>query len=447
MSIEQKIAEILAESNKDETQIEAEAFAENAEDDVEIVAEGEMPPALKKAIAKKNGDDEDEEDDEEDEEKLDEAVDGGGKNAHFKHDPISTNKDDYEGYKSPIGKEVKAAKEFNRHSEEIVGYKKKAQEALKKGDKHGYHSHMANHHDQAVNFHYDSEEHPQRHIHPANEEDHGTDIAHSEARDYHETQAEKYKKKGMKEQYEEYSTFDIAEDVSALVNGEDLSEEFKTKAATIFEAAIVTRVKSEVARLEEEFAAELEEAIADNKEGLVEKVDGYLNYVVEQWINNNEIALENGMKSEILEGFVSGLKGLFEEHYIDIPEEKFDVLGSLEQDKADLEEKLNEQLAANVELNKVINESTRKEILSVTASNMTETEKEKFFGLAEELSFEDAETFEKKVQTIRENYFTGKTSTTNVNSVVTDEPIETIKEEVKLNGSMSQYVNTLNYLK
>lgn len=342
MSIEQKIAEILAESNKDETQIEAteietEALAENAEDDVEIVAEGEMPPALKKAIAKKNGDDEDEEDDEEDD---------------------------------------------------------------------------------------------------------------SDDSDEDEVVMKKESKKMKKEEVEtESNAIDVKEDVAALVNGEDLSEEFKTKAATIFEAAIVTRVKSEVARLEEEFAAKLEEATADNKEGLVEKVDGYLNYVVEQWINNNEIALENGMKSEILEGFVSGLKGLFEEHYIDIPEEKFDVLGSLEQDKADLEEKLNEQLAANVELNKVINESARKEILSVTASNMTETEKEKFFGLAEELSFEDAETFEKKVQTIRENYFTGKTSTTNVNSVVTDEPIETIKEEVKLNGSMSQYVNTLNYLK
>ena len=153
------------------------------------------------------------------------------------------------------------------------------------------------------------------------------------------------------------------------------------------------------------------------------------------------------MKSDILEGFVSGLKGLFEEHYIDIPEEKFDVLGSLEQENADLEEKLNEQLAANVELNKVINEAARKDILHTTAENMTETEKEKFFGLAEEISFEDAETFEKKLQTIRENYFTGKTSTTNVNSVVTDSPIEELKEEVKLDSTMSKYVNTLNYLK
>ncbi|NDB58988.1 hypothetical protein EB001_11105 [bacterium] len=238
------------------------------------------------------------------------------------------------------------------------------------------------------------------------------------------------------------------EDVDALVNGEDLSEEFKAKAATIFEAAIVTRVKEEVTRLQEEFDAKLEEAVAQNQEGLVEKVDGYLSYVAEQWMENNEIALESGMKSDILEGFVSGLKGLFEEHYIDIPEEKFDVLGSMEETLADLQAKLDEQVAVNVELSKVINEATRESIIADGAEGLAETDKEKFFGLAEELAFEDSESFAKKVQTIRENYFTNKASTI-VESVVTDTPVENLTEEVKkpVDPSISKYMSVLNNIK
>jgi hypothetical protein len=238
------------------------------------------------------------------------------------------------------------------------------------------------------------------------------------------------------------------EDVEALVNGEDLSEEFKVKAATIFEAAIVTRVKEEVSRLEEEFEARLQEEAAKNQEGLVEKVDGYLSYVAEQWIANNEIALESGMKSEILEGFVSGLKGLFEEHYIDIPEEKFDVLGAQEETIAELQAKLDEQVAANVEMAKVINEATREAIIADGAEGLAETDKEKFFGLAEELAFEDAESFETKVKTIRENYFTNKASTI-VESVVTDTPVEMIAEEVKkpVDPSISKYMSVLNNIK
>ena len=239
------------------------------------------------------------------------------------------------------------------------------------------------------------------------------------------------------------------EDVEALVNGEDLSEEFKVKAATIFEAAIVTRVKEEVSRLEEEFEAKLAEQAAKNQEGLVEKVDGYLSYVAEQWIANNEIALESGMKSEILEGFVSGLKGLFEEHYIDIPEEKFDVLGAQEETIAELQAKLDEQVAANVEMAKVINEATREAIIADGAEGLAETDKEKFFGLAEELAFEDAESFETKVKTIRENYFTNKASTTIVESVVTDTPVENLTEEVKkpVDPSISKYMSVLNNIK
>jgi hypothetical protein len=242
------------------------------------------------------------------------------------------------------------------------------------------------------------------------------------------------------------SAVNFKEDVEALVNGEDLTEEFKQKAATIFEAAIINRVKQEVTRLEEEFEAKLVEQAAKNQEGLVEKVDGYLDYVVEQWIANNEIALESGMKSEILEGFVSGLKGLFEEHYIDIPEEKFDVLGALEEENADLQAKLDEQVAANVEMAKVINEATRDSIIADGAEGLSDTDKEKFFGLAEELSFDNSESFETKVKTIRENYFTNKASTI-VESVVTDTPIEMIAEEKAVDPSVKRYMSALNNIK
>ena len=236
------------------------------------------------------------------------------------------------------------------------------------------------------------------------------------------------------------------EDMDALFNGEELTEEFKEKATTIFEAAVMTRINEAFATIEEEFEARLQEEAAKNQEGLVEKVDGYLNYIVEQWFTQNEIALESGMKSEILEGFVSGLKGLFEEHYIDIPEEKFDVLGAQEEAISELQAKLDEQVAANVELNKALNESTRNEIVDGALDGLTETDKEKFLGLAEELAFEDSESFSKKVQTIRENYFTNKASTL-VESVVTDTPVETLTEEKAVDPSIRKYMSVLNNIK
>jgi hypothetical protein len=263
-----------------------------------------------------------------------------------------------------------------------------------------------------------------------------------------------YKKKAMKEEaveeIQEESTeefkVDVSADVAALINGEELTEEFKTKAATIFEAAVVTRVKQEVAKLEEEYASLLSEETAKIAEGVVEKVDGYLNYVVEQWIAQNELALEHGMKSEILEGFVAGLKGLFQEHYIDIPDEKFDVLGEMESKIEELETKLNEQVTANVELNKTVGEMKRTEIVEAACEGLADTEVEKFKGLAEELAYEDVESFKQKVQTIRESYFTTKAQA-DVASVVTDTPVETLVEEKKVDPTMAKYLAALNQFK
>ena len=150
-----------------------------------------------------------------------------------------------------------------------------------------------------------------------------------------------------------------------------------------------------ISALEESNAKSIDEA----KESLVEKVDGYLSYVVEQWISENEIALESGMKSEILDGFINGMKNLFAEHYVDVPEERFDLLGDAQEKVEELEKKLNEQLEANVELNKSVKEMEKAEVLSKASDGMAETDKEKFVGLTEDLSFEDKESFEKKVNT------------------------------------------------
>ena len=240
------------------------------------------------------------------------------------------------------------------------------------------------------------------------------------------------------------------EDIDALVSGEELTEEFKQKAATIFEAAVLTRVKQEVARLDEAYQVQLDERVEEIKEGLVEKVDGYLDYVVEQWMKDNEIALESGMKSEILEGFVSGLKGLFEQHYIEVPEEKFDVLGSMQEQIRGLTTKLDEQVETNIELRNKLAYAQAEAVVRDLAEGLTDTDKDKFFTLVEELEFEGLSSFTKKAQTIRESYFTKKAPIQEAKSyVVTDTPVVLAEETVRkqqVDPQMANYLNVLNNL-
>jgi hypothetical protein len=238
-------------------------------------------------------------------------------------------------------------------------------------------------------------------------------------------------------------TIDVSEDVAALVNGEELSEEFKTKAATIFEAAVVTRVKQEIVKLDEEYESKLAEQVENYKEGLVEKIDGYLNYMVEQWIADNELALESGIKSEIMEDFIEKLKVAFQESYIEIPEERFDVLADMEETLQSLETKLDETVAKNIELTKTINEAARKATVDAFVKDMTDTEVEKFKSLSEELSYDDAESFKKKLQTIHENYFAKKASS-EVKSVVTDSAVEELREEKVIDPNVKAYLNAFN---
>jgi hypothetical protein len=241
----------------------------------------------------------------------------------------------------------------------------------------------------------------------------------------------------------------MKEDIAALVAGEDLTEEFKEKAATIFEAAVMSRVKQEVAKLDEAYEENLLEQVEQIKGSLVEKVDGYLDYVVEQWMEQNEIALESGMKSEILEGFVGGLKSLFEEHYIDIPEEKFDVLGALEDEVENLNNKLNERVATTIELNKQLSKFQIEQVKTELSEGLVDTDKEKFFALVEELEFDGVESFAKKAHTIRGNYFTNKATTTVVESVITDTPVSLTEEApVRKNADprMRGYLSVLDTL-
>ena len=196
------------------------------------------------------------------------------------------------------------------------------------------------------------------------------------------------------------------EHVNALIAGQDdLSEEFKTKAATVFESAVNSKVKEIAEIMEADYNNQIEQDSAKAKEELTEKVDSYLSYVVEEWMKENEIALERGIKGEIAEDFITGLKKLFAEHYIDVPDDKYNVLEDQASKIEDLEKKLNEQIEKNVELNKDNAEKTRNEIMSEVASDLADTAKEKFAKLAEEIEWSDADSFKKKCETIKESYF------------------------------------------
>ena len=220
--------------------------------------------------------------------------------------------------------------------------------------------------------------------------------------DMHADKKDKMMKAGY---HKEESTLDIKADVDALVGDSDLSEEFKQKAATIFEAAIKAKVKEESQRLQGEYETKLKEDTETHKAELVEKVDSYLNYVVEEWMQENKIAIERGIKGEIAEDFIGGLKKLFEDHYIDVPDEKYNVLEDQASKIEDLEQKLNEEIEKNVKLNKDNGELKKEEIIAKSSEDLTDVEAEKFNKLAEEVEYSNEEDFTSKVKTIKESYF------------------------------------------
>ena len=198
---------------------------------------------------------------------------------------------------------------------------------------------------------------------------------------------------------------DVKEDVKALTDGEDLSEEFKAKAATIFESAIKAKLVEEIEKLEGEYETKVAEKVEETKSEIVEKVDAYLNYVVEEWMKENELAIEKGLRAEITEDFIGGLKSLFESHYINVPQEKYDVIETQAAEIEKLKEEVNQSIEKTVELNQKVGEFTRDGIIKEVSSDLAETETEKLKGLAEGIEYKDAESFRKSVETLKNSYF------------------------------------------
>ena len=241
------------------------------------------------------------------------------------------------------------------------------------------------------------------------------------------------------------SEIDVKEDIDALVGDADLSEEFKQKAATIFEAAINSKVKAEQERLQSEYDTKFEEEISKSKSELTEKVDSYLNYVVEEWMKENKLALERGIKGEIAEDFISGLKKLFEDHYIDVPDEKYDVLEDQASKIEDLEKKLNEEIEKNVEMNKVNGTYKRQEIIDEHSKDLADTAKEKFDSLVEGVEYSSEEDFAQKVKTIKESYFEQKAEKSA--SADIDDVAEGDESNADLSDAMAAYTNAISKTK
>ena len=261
-----------------------------------------------------------------------------------------------------------------------------------------------------------------------------------EDEDDEEEEEEMESKKATKESIDQVvDSLDVSDDVNALVDGEELSEEFKTKAATIFESAVKSKVRTELERIQEENDKVIEEMAEQTMTDLVEKVDDYMNYVVEQWMEDNQLAIERGLKGEIAEDFISGLKNLFEDHYIDVPDEKYDILEANLTKIEELEEKLNKQIEENVQLKKAKGELVKESMIADIADGMTDTETEKFQSLVEDVEFSDEDSYKEKLQTIKESYF-GATEV-KTGEVLTEEG--TTETPVDFSDTMSKYMTAI----
>ena len=234
--------------------------------------------------------------------------------------------------------------------------------------------------------------------------------------------------------------YDIESDVDALISGEDLSEEFKEKAKTIFEAAIKSKVNEIKEALESQYVERLNEEIEEIKEEFQDRVDSYLEYVSEEWIEENQLAIEHGLKSELTESFLMGMKQLFEEHYVSIPEDKYDVVHTMVNKLDEMETKLNEQIEKNISLNKRLAESVADGIVSEISEGLTITQKEKLASLAENVEFEGENDFRERVETLKESYFP-RVVNQNRNS---DNLNESVESQPEYTGNMATYLNALS---
>ena len=234
---------------------------------------------------------------------------------------------------------------------------------------------------------------------------------------------------------------DIEEDVNALFGGEDLSEEFKEKAKLVFETALNSKVAEVQEALEAKYQETLEERISEEKASLSERVDNYLEYVADEWFTENTLAIEQGLKTDMTESFLQGMRGLFEEHYVTIPEDKYDVLESMVEKLDDMETKLNEQIEKNINLNSRLGESVANGILESVSEGLASTQKEKLASLSESVEFESEESYREKLETLRESYFSSRTASPAAKS-------ETLSEGVDNSEGVEQHAPAMNaYLK
>ncbi len=244
---------------------------------------------------------------------------------------------------------------------------------------------------------------------------------------------------------EEEESYNVEDDVKALLEGEELSEEFQKKATTIFEAAIKSKVGAIKEELQESYAAALVEELDEIKKGLTERVDSYLEYVCDEWFQENALQVESGLKTEMTESFLEGMKGLFEEHYVTIPEDKYDVLNSMVDKLDEMENKLNEQIDRNVALNRRLAESNADGVFAAVAEGLADTQKEKLATLAENVEFESDTDYREKLETLKESYFPSKASAPKNTSENLSEEVSTeevISEEVA--PRMQAYLDVLS---
>jgi hypothetical protein len=235
--------------------------------------------------------------------------------------------------------------------------------------------------------------------------------------------------------------YNVEEDVNALLAGEELSEEFQEKARTIFEAAINSKVAQIKEQLEAQFAEKFAEEVASAKESLAERVDSYLEYVSDEWMSENQLAVDSGLKTDMTESFLAGMKGLFEEHYVSIPEDKYDVLESMVEKLDDMETKLNEQIEKNISLNSRLSESVAEGVLDQVSEGLAQTQKEKLASLSESVEFESEAQYREKLETLKESYFNQKTVSTQSKTETLSEGVD--ETAAPSTGSMDAYLRAL----
>ena len=257
-----------------------------------------------------------------------------------------------------------------------------------------------------------------------------------------EEEAKESKKKSVKEVKKvTKEDIDVSDDVKALFGEEDLSEEFKESATTIFEAAVVSKINEVLDTVSVDMDAELEAEKEDSIQTLSTRLDDYLEYVVEEWVKENEIAIESGIRAEIVENFMGGLRTLFTENYVDIPEEKVDLVDELAAKVQELEASVNEEMEKNIDISKQLQEIKKEQIIESVSDGLSENQSDKLKSLADGVDFEDEEDYTKKLETIKENYFPSEEVVSEIAD--DDEPLE-IEDEDSVNGSMAHYMNAIS---